>query len=55
MYVYLLTSGGWLPPNTTCPPGLEYLMALDHLFVQQKVEMIEGQFFCAVNTHFHSF
>ncbi|XP_076650913.1 phospholipid scramblase 2 isoform X2 [Halictus rubicundus] len=34
--------GGWLPPNTNCPPGLEYLMALDHLFVHQKVELLEA-------------
>ncbi|XP_076295465.1 phospholipid scramblase 1 isoform X2 [Lasioglossum baleicum] len=34
--------GGWLPPSTNCPPGLEYLMALDHLFVHQKVELIEA-------------
>ncbi|XP_078039763.1 phospholipid scramblase 1 isoform X2 [Augochlora pura] len=29
---------GFSPPNTICPSGLEYLMALDHLFVQQKFE-----------------
>ncbi|XP_017753910.1 PREDICTED: phospholipid scramblase 2-like isoform X2 [Eufriesea mexicana] len=34
--------GGWLPPNTNCPPGLEYLIVLDHLFVRQKVELIEA-------------
>lgn len=38
----MLPQGGWLPPSTNCPPGLEYLMALDHLFVRQKVELIEA-------------
>ncbi|XP_043265677.1 phospholipid scramblase 1-like [Colletes gigas] len=38
----MMMQGGWLPPNTTCPPGLEYLMVLDHLFVNQKVELIEA-------------
>ncbi|XP_053977606.1 phospholipid scramblase 1-like [Hylaeus volcanicus] len=38
----MMPQGGWSPLNTTCPPGLEYLMALDHLFVQQKIELIEA-------------
>ncbi|XP_076678060.1 phospholipid scramblase 1 isoform X2 [Andrena cerasifolii] len=35
-------SAGWSPPSTTYPHGLEYLMALDHLFVMQKVELLEA-------------
>ncbi|CAK9795579.1 Phospholipid scramblase 2 [Anthophora plagiata] len=38
----MVPQGGWLPSNTICPPGLEYLTVLDHLFVQQKVELIEA-------------
>ncbi|XP_014467349.1 PREDICTED: phospholipid scramblase 2-like [Dinoponera quadriceps] len=33
--------GGWSPPNTIYPSGLEYLMGLDYLFVNQKVELLE--------------
>ena len=29
-----------LIPN--CPPGLEYLATLDHLFVMQKVSIVEA-------------
>ena len=36
--------GGWLPPNMTCPPGLEYLMDLEYLFVNQKIELLQGEF-----------
>lgn len=36
------SSVGWSPPSTTCPPGLEYLMGLDQLFVNQKLELIEA-------------
>ncbi|XP_035913967.1 phospholipid scramblase 2-like isoform X3 [Anopheles stephensi] len=37
--------GGWMPipqgiPN--CPPGLEYLTAIDQLLVHQKVELLEA-------------
>ncbi|XP_076229400.1 uncharacterized protein LOC143175216 isoform X2 [Nomia melanderi] len=35
-------SSGWSLPNTICPPGLEYLMALDHLFVRQEVPVLEA-------------
>ncbi|XP_076240585.1 phospholipid scramblase 1 [Calliopsis andreniformis] len=35
-------AGGWSQQNTIYPPGLEYLMALDHLFVVQKVELLEA-------------
>ncbi|XP_012146865.1 phospholipid scramblase 2 isoform X1 [Megachile rotundata] len=38
----IMSQGGWSPPSTTCPPGLEYLMGLSHLFVQQKVELLEA-------------
>ncbi|KAK2587871.1 hypothetical protein KPH14_003968 [Odynerus spinipes] len=37
-----ISQGGWSAPNTICPPGLEYLMALDHLFVRQEVELLEA-------------
>ncbi len=29
--------------NPHCPPGLEYLTAIDQLLVHQKVEPLEGQ------------
>ena len=35
-------SAGWSPQSTTYPHGLEYLMALDYLFVMQKVELLEA-------------
>uniref|UniRef100_A0A6E8VNB5 Phospholipid scramblase n=1 Tax=Anopheles coluzzii TaxID=1518534 RepID=A0A6E8VNB5_ANOCL len=40
-----LVWGGWMPipqgiPN--CPPGLEYLTAIDQLLVHQKVELLEA-------------
>ncbi|XP_049297256.1 phospholipid scramblase 1-like isoform X5 [Anopheles funestus] len=39
------SAGGWMPipqgiPN--CPPGLEYLTAIDQLLVHQKVELLEA-------------
>ncbi|XP_012259568.1 phospholipid scramblase 1 [Athalia rosae] len=35
-------AGGWPIPNSNCPPGLEYLMALDRLMVDQQVELLEA-------------
>lgn len=35
--------GGWSQPNTTYPAGLEYLMGLNYLFVNQKIELLEGE------------
>ncbi|EFN63314.1 Phospholipid scramblase 2 [Camponotus floridanus] len=32
---------GWLPPSTTYLPGLQYLMELDYLFVNQKIELLQ--------------
>ncbi|XP_076174456.1 phospholipid scramblase family member 5 [Ptiloglossa arizonensis] len=43
----MIPQGGWLPPNTTCPPGLESLILLDYLFVRQSVESIDA--FIVVN------
>lgn len=40
---FSIVSGGWSPPNTTYPSGLEYLMGLDYLFVNQKIELLEGE------------
>ncbi len=28
--------------NSNCPPGLEYLTAVDQLLVHQKLELLEG-------------
>ena len=30
------------PPPTGCPPGLEYLTAIDQLIVKQQIELLEG-------------
>ncbi|CAL1673212.1 unnamed protein product [Lasius platythorax] len=38
----VLPPGGWLPPSTTYLPGLQYLMDLDYLFVNQKIELLEA-------------
>ncbi|XP_032685927.1 phospholipid scramblase 1-like [Odontomachus brunneus] len=38
----VMPQGGWSPPSTTYPSGLEYLMGLDYLFVDQKVELLEA-------------
>jgi len=27
-----------------CPPGLEYLSAVDQVLVQQQLELLEGEF-----------
>ena len=31
--------------NPNCPPGLEYLSAVDQLLVHQKVELLEGIYY----------
>ena len=31
------------PPPADCPPGLEYLAAIDQLLVKQKIELFEGK------------
>ncbi|KAM0727371.1 Phospholipid scramblase 2 [Formica fusca] len=38
----VLSPGGWLPPSTIYPPGLQYLMELDYLFVNQKIELLQA-------------
>ncbi|XP_015587207.1 phospholipid scramblase 1 [Cephus cinctus] len=35
-------SGGWPMPNLVCPAGLEYLMALDTIFVEQQIDRLEA-------------
>jgi len=35
--------------NPNCPPGLEYLTAIDQLLVHQKVELLEGIIFCLLS------
>ncbi|XP_046287174.1 phospholipid scramblase 1 isoform X2 [Marmota monax] len=32
-----------VPPPLNCPPGLEHLILIDQLLVQQQVEILEGQ------------
>ncbi|CAG0898781.1 unnamed protein product [Darwinula stevensoni] len=37
--------GIWIPQpahRLTCPPGLEYLSVVDHVIIQQKVELVEA-------------
>ncbi|XP_071566463.1 phospholipid scramblase 1 isoform X1 [Temnothorax nylanderi] len=38
----ILSPGGWSPQSMTYPPGLEYLMGLDYLFVNQKIELLQA-------------
>ena len=33
------------PPPAGCPPGLEYLTAIDQLIVKQQIELLEGRVF----------
>lgn len=50
----------WMPvPQAPigCPPGLEYLTAVDQLLIQQQVELLEGnlksvRMFISVATYF---
>lgn len=38
----------WMPPPQApmgCPPGLEYLTAIDQVLVQQQIELLEGTLF----------
>ena len=38
----------WMPPPQApmgCPPGLEYLTAIDQVLVQQQIELLEGMLF----------
>ncbi|XP_050483459.1 phospholipid scramblase 3 [Bombus huntii] len=37
----MMPQGGWSPRNTTCPPGLEYLIVLDRLYIRQQLELLE--------------
>ncbi|XP_043601154.1 phospholipid scramblase 1-like [Bombus pyrosoma] len=37
----MIPQGGWSPQNTTCPPGLEYLIVLDRLYIRQRLELME--------------
>ncbi|XP_025153641.1 phospholipid scramblase 1 isoform X2 [Harpegnathos saltator] len=38
----VMPQGGWSQPNMTYPSGLEYLMGLNYLFVNQKIELLEA-------------
>ena len=38
----------WMPAPQApvgCPPGLEYLTAIDQVLVQQQIELLEGKLF----------
>ena len=38
----------WMPAPQApmgCPPGLEYLTAIDQVLVQQQIELLEGMLF----------
>ena len=38
----------WMPAPQAplgCPPGLEYLSAIDQVLVQQQIELLEGMLF----------
>ena len=38
----------WMPAPQApmgCPPGLEYLTAIDQVLVQQQIELLEGTLF----------
>ena len=38
----------WMPAPQApmgCPPGLEYLAAIDQVLVQQQIELLEGMLF----------
>lgn len=37
--------GNWMPTPQVpmgCPPGLEYLTAIDQVIIQQQIELLEG-------------
>ncbi|KAH0948243.1 hypothetical protein HN011_006075 [Eciton burchellii] len=40
--VPISSQAGWSPPNTIYPAGLRYLMNLDYLFVNQKIEFLQA-------------
>lgn len=47
MHYFVYIDGGWMPNlqrPKNCPPGLEYLSAIDKLLVHQKVDLVEGKF-----------
>ena len=52
----------WMPAPQApmgCPPGLEYLTAIDQVLVQQQIELLEGTWFvyssnCAYNFTYRS-
>ncbi|XP_011642903.1 phospholipid scramblase 1 isoform X1 [Pogonomyrmex barbatus] len=37
-----MSTGGWQPPSMIYPHGLESLINLDYLFVNQKIELLEA-------------
>lgn len=41
--------------NSNCPPGLEYLTAIDQLLVHQKVELLEGTYTWLSSKRYGSF
>ena len=42
----------WMPAPPVpigCPPGLEYLAAVDQILIHQLVELVEGKIYLKIN------
>ena len=43
------------PSPADCPPGLEYLAAIDQLLVKQKIELFEGKSVDEIRIFFYNY